>query len=1147
LPPRTSKKAYILHHQTTNAGRRDSARELVLQTTLLGLAIAIILALVAALAGPLLIDWGGYRSIFEAEASHLIGVDMRVTGAIEARLLPAPRLVLHDIELGGSDDKVGARALSIEFALGPLMRGQWHASELQLSGAKLRLGLDAAGHVHAPNVPINFSPDSLSIDRLGIDDANITLTDTRSGAKIVIDKLWFNGEARSLLGPFSGEGAATLKDELYPFRVSTGRADEDGAIKLHLNVDPVTRPLSIEADGLLAVSGGAPTFDGTLNLARPVGIASARAASVMQPWRINGKLKVTAESALMPLVEFQYGSEEQGFKLTGTVDFKFGKTPRFEGVLSGRQIDVDRALVAETGQSQPATVLRNLAALAGAAFRPSIPVQLGVGIDRITLGGNTVENLRGDISTRADGWSLDRFEFRAPGFTQVRLSGELATDTAGATFKGPAEIEAGDPKAFAAWIEGGAAPGQSELRPLRLRGDVAFSADRFSIERLSAEFERKTVTGRLLYSFAAGNRPARLETDLAAPELDVDAVLNFGKALLAGSSLQLPQEMLINATIGHASFAGIHARDAVARVNVDGSGLQIDRLSVADLGGNSFSASGQIDTGGRTPQGSLVLDLDARQPASISALAARFSSAGNPAAGALDRVGRAKLHATLDVAGDKDGATTTARLTVAGDLDTMHVDAKASASGDWNAPYAANVQVNARLDAADGKALLSLTGIDGYMIADKGPGQLTLELAGAVNRAIDGSWRMSGSGLNLGSRVAIGSNRVVFSDIDAKMGGSDIRGRLAVNGGSPRRIEGALDADTIEAASVLAAAIGLPSFAAANEHGWSLPAAPFAGGMIGDVSGQVALKVRRVGVTPRLALREFSATMRFDKNGVVFDDIVGEMARGRAAGSVAFRSTDSGLSVHGKVALTGADAASLLPAAARPPVSGSVDLDTDLEGVGFSPAALVGSLHGNGTIALNNGQLAQLEPRLFDNLARAVDNGLPPDGAKMSGLVNQVLDGGRFPVKHAETTIAVSAGQARLNNLQVSEDNAELSFVGTFDLTDGAIDARLTLSGPKQVGGAGPDVFVALSGPLSTPVRTVDASGLAGWLTLRAIENQSKRIKAMENTAQSMPASAPVAQPVAKKKEAPALPAPLTIKPLPVSRQAPKGSLGAQK
>src|SRR3974390_381729 len=98
---------------------------MALQTTLLGLAIAIILALVAALVGPLLIDWGSHRALFEAEATRLIGVNVRVTGAIDARLLPSPRLALHDIAIGDGNDAVRARSLGVEFQLGPLMRGEW--------------------------------------------------------------------------------------------------------------------------------------------------------------------------------------------------------------------------------------------------------------------------------------------------------------------------------------------------------------------------------------------------------------------------------------------------------------------------------------------------------------------------------------------------------------------------------------------------------------------------------------------------------------------------------------------------------------------------------------------------------------------------------------------------------------------------------------------------------------------------------------------------------------------------------------------------------------------------------------------------------------------------------------------------------------
>ena len=82
-----------------------------MQTTLLGLAIALILALVAALVGPLVVDWGTYRSLFESEATHLVGVPVKVTGSIDARLLPSPELTLHDIEIGEGEGRVGARAL----------------------------------------------------------------------------------------------------------------------------------------------------------------------------------------------------------------------------------------------------------------------------------------------------------------------------------------------------------------------------------------------------------------------------------------------------------------------------------------------------------------------------------------------------------------------------------------------------------------------------------------------------------------------------------------------------------------------------------------------------------------------------------------------------------------------------------------------------------------------------------------------------------------------------------------------------------------------------------------------------------------------------------------------------------------------------
>ena len=200
----------------------------------------------------------------------------------------------------------------------------------------------------------------------------------------------------------------------------------------------------------------------------------------------------------------------------------------------------------------------------------------------------------------------------------------------------------------------------------------------------------------------------------------------------------------------------------------------------------------------------------------------------------------------------------------------------------------------------------------------------------------------------------------------------------------------------------------------------------------------------------------------------------------------------------------------------------------------MSPVALIGSLQGSGKIALSDAQFAGLDPRAFDAITRAVDHGMAIDAVRISDVVSKALDSGQLAVKRAEGTIAVSAGQMRLRDVTADSKDAALSLAGNLDLTDGSIDARLVLSGSGQAAGTKPnnlpDIFMTLKGPLATPARSIDVSALTGWLTLRAIENQSRQLRELENAQRQAKPQAP--QP--KRELAPALPAPLDIRPLPV-------------
>src|SRR6201996_6606101 len=209
------------------------------QTTLLGLAIAFILALAAALIGPYFIDWNQFRPQFETEASKIIGAPVRVDGALDARLLPTPTLRLRSVVVGGANDlgKVRADKLDVEFSLGDLMRGDWRANELSVGGLALDLGLDQQGRVDWPASNGSFNFASLAIDRLNL-TGRVALHDTASRSTLELNDIAFSGDVRSLAGALRGDGHFVLAGTRYPYRVSSGQSPDGKGTRVHLTIDP---------------------------------------------------------------------------------------------------------------------------------------------------------------------------------------------------------------------------------------------------------------------------------------------------------------------------------------------------------------------------------------------------------------------------------------------------------------------------------------------------------------------------------------------------------------------------------------------------------------------------------------------------------------------------------------------------------------------------------------------------------------------------------------------------------------------------------------------------------------------------------------------------------------------------------------------
>ena len=119
------------------------------------------------------------------------------------------------------------------------------------------------------------------------------------------------------------------------------------------------------------------------------------------------------------------------------------------------------------------------------------------------------------------------------------------------------------------------------------------------------------------------------------------------------------------------------------------------------------------------------------------------------------------------------------------------------------------------------------------------------------------------------------------------------------------------------------------------------------------------------------------------------------------------------------------------------------------------------------------------------------------------------LANGSLPVKQASADLAIAAGQVRLANVTLSADGTDVDVSGLYDLASDTIDATLSLTGTADkatpgTAGLRPVVFVSLKGPAQAPERAVDATTLTGWLALRAVELQAKKLEEMEKKAREM-------------------------------------------
>jgi hypothetical protein len=561
------------------------------QHTLIGLALVVIVAIVAALAAPTFIDWNRWRAEFEARASALVGARVTIRGPISATLLPTPAFVFTDVAVGGRE-QTGLTAAEVRgvLSLGALVRGALEAEEVVLSRPVARLVIERDGRLVLP-AGAGGGFDAISISRVTIERGALAI-ENRAGGFVAIDDLNAVGELRSRLGPLRLDGRFVHEGRRFTLRLAAGRFGADGSGRMRLALDRADGA-QFEVDGTLLLGGALPRFEGK-------GMLGARGDV---PWRVAGTVRAGADEVVLGELTLTLGADERAIELAGDARFEPRPSGRITAALRAARLDLDQA--ARGGAPRkPWTALTPLFEVLALGDGLPFRGRAEVAIDSIAAGGGLLRDLRAVLSLRDGGLVAESIEARLPGRGFVRARGTAS----GAAFAGDVALEAEEPAAFLRWLTGaGRALVVDDGGGLKLTGKIDASAKGIAVEELNGALGLTRISGRVRHT--AVPKPERLtfELDLARPEglenvIEMAVGTDEAGALLRRLAAFAPSVKLSGTVVAEprAFAVDVAARgsalQASLRARLDAAGMLADeaRFSVEGEAGRLLTLVGLV-------------------------------------------------------------------------------------------------------------------------------------------------------------------------------------------------------------------------------------------------------------------------------------------------------------------------------------------------------------------------------------------------------------------------------------------------------------------------------------------------------------------------------------------------------------------------
>jgi uncharacterized protein involved in outer membrane biogenesis len=1055
---------------------------------------------------------------------------------------------------------------AMDVELMPMLKGVVKIVKLNLVRPKVNLHVDASGAIAwTDRQKLLVDPEQIKLENFTITNGEINIYGLTGGRTLSLEQLDGRISAKSLYGPWRIGLDGYVGNKKAHIDFVTGHLQDDNSIRIKLTAKRADLPYRLSLDGPVQVRDGLLRWNGEYELDALSNDVSN--ANRYLPILAEGNFEATPHRVDVPQFRLEIGGRDDPYTITGNGYAIIREDINFKIKADGRQIDIDRIgkknksgrILKNLNLEQRLGVLRTII--------EKIPVPTAKGVIDLTLpaivaGDTFIRDVVARVSPQNNSWKIQHLGATLPGNTKFEASGKVGVKE-DFGFSGKMLVASKQPTGLAKWLGKRNNPFIRKLHSAGFTADVVISNTQTSLDNLELVLDAAVLRGKIQRLAGKNSRPAAV-IGLHGEHINLDDLRAIFSLVAEDDTKAITSHDLdISLKAGELTGFDISAQNVEARFRVFGGSISIEKLDASNFFGASLVSSGRIDNLLHRPNGQFNLAIKADNPTGLLG----FINTRFPGNQYLENLTRFPvlaeeldlnfvINARSSIDNQFDGSK--GQAFIRGEFGGTRVDVETVFRGkvdelgtfklDINPtfentdPARLLMQLNLPVLPVDIEGPLKITGtfsgdprkgVDGYLSAQLADSKIKAEGKAFLygDRAGDARFKITQSSQDIGPlmllagiglpSVTFGADAIPYSftgdvelnknSIFLRDGDGQINGRefgldlkLVQNATSNHRVTGNLTATSID----LPVLTGFAFASRASEmdgasKGWS--EVNFGQSWLRGLDGEIKLNVGSSDFGLGDPANNIQGQLALVDGSINLNNIKGNWMGGNFDANLSLKNGGGIGSLSSQFRFTGIDLETISRALEMTEfVTGGVNIIGDLEGNGRSPAAIVASLTGSGTIDLDDIVISGLNTSPLNHVFAAADqekfeildeNVLP--------IVIEVIDNGTVDVSRVSIPYIVAVGKLRARNISVDGKNTDMTGAIEVDIKESTLRSDLSVrfdAGKEWVEGADPQIIMSWNGDIKSPKRSIDVQPLSGFLSLRSFEREQRRVDKLQST-----------------------------------------------